>query len=295
MQVVVVSGTSYVIPSAGVITSWSVQDDPSTVSGLKLKVGRLVAHSGSESDYKIVGESVAGAQTPNGVSTFLAHIPVQAGDILGEFSNGGDCEALPTDTDDLQARVAGDQAAGTTASFHSPFFEGARSPIQATVEPDADGDGFGDETQDQCPGIAGTVDGCLPTTPPPASTPPSASGSTPAPDQSPPAVSASIRKLLRLSKKGTISFTLRSGEQATGSATGTISLPKASRVVRFRTAKLKLSANKRRRVTLRLSKRSLKTVRKALKHHRLKTKLTVTLKDAAGNKSVKRLTTKVKR
>jgi hypothetical protein len=36
----------------------------------------------------------------------------------------------------------------------------------ATTEPDADGDGFGDETQDHCPGTPGSVDGCTPTAAP---------------------------------------------------------------------------------------------------------------------------------
>ncbi len=42
--------------------------------------------------------------------------------------------------------------------------------VQGTVEPDADDDGFGDETQDQCPGAAGPVNGCVPV--PPAAAPP---------------------------------------------------------------------------------------------------------------------------
>lgn len=32
--------------------------------------------------------------------------------------------------------------------------------VAATVEGDADGDGFGDETQDKCAGTPGSVQGC---------------------------------------------------------------------------------------------------------------------------------------
>ena len=39
--------------------------------------------------------------------------------------------------------------------------------VQATIEPDADGDGFGDETQDQCPTQAGTHGPCVSNPPPP--------------------------------------------------------------------------------------------------------------------------------
>jgi hypothetical protein len=34
--------------------------------------------------------------------------------------------------------------------------------VQATIEPDTDGDGFGDEGQDACVGTAGSEGGCLP-------------------------------------------------------------------------------------------------------------------------------------
>ena len=34
--------------------------------------------------------------------------------------------------------------------------------LRGTVEPDADGDGFGDETQDRCPGSSGATAGCVP-------------------------------------------------------------------------------------------------------------------------------------
>jgi hypothetical protein len=47
--------------------------------------------------------------------------------------------------------------------------------LHATLERDGDGDGFGDETQDPCPGRAGSADGCS-TTSPTTSTPPGSSG-----------------------------------------------------------------------------------------------------------------------
>jgi hypothetical protein len=42
---------------------------------------------------------------------------------------------------------------------------GLEAYVQATVEPDADRDRFGDETQDQCPGSAGSQNGCPPAQP----------------------------------------------------------------------------------------------------------------------------------
>jgi hypothetical protein len=59
--------------------------------------------------------------------------------------------------------------------FTSPLSDGGPAPgqlggslpdtqvyLQAVVEPDADGDGFGDDTQDKCPTVAAPTDGCPP-------------------------------------------------------------------------------------------------------------------------------------
>jgi hypothetical protein len=56
-------------------------------------------------------------------------------------------------------------------------------------------------------------------------------------------------------------------------------------------APLKRSASK---IGLKLLKHNAKAVRRALKHHRLKAKITVTIKDTANNQTVKKLTIKFK-
>ena len=40
-----------------------------------------------------------------------------------------------------------------------------RLNVTARLEADADQDGFGDETQDACPGVAGSESGCAPAGP----------------------------------------------------------------------------------------------------------------------------------
>jgi hypothetical protein len=109
-------------------------------------------------------------------------------------------------------------------------------------------------------------------------------------DTTPPALSISSAKTLRLSKAGALSFVLTTDENVAGTASGTISLPNVARAVRFKTTKVKLTGGKLTKVTLKVSKSSLKAVRKALKHHKLKAKIAVTVKDIAGNKTVHRLT-----
>ncbi len=74
LQPAVASGTSYVVPGAGVITSWSFQTDAATSPGLKFKVGR----SAGAGSYRITAEATAGPQTPNAVNAYPVSVPVQA-------------------------------------------------------------------------------------------------------------------------------------------------------------------------------------------------------------------------
>ena len=50
----------------------------------------------------------------------------------------------------------------TAVPLATPAFNGHGGEIllQARIEPDTDNDGFGDETQDGCPGRAGSLNGC---------------------------------------------------------------------------------------------------------------------------------------
>jgi hypothetical protein len=59
--------------------------------------------------------------------------------------------------------TSGDPAPGTTATYEQVDEIGL--DIAAVLEPDADNDGFGDETQDQCLGQVGDQDGCDRTAP----------------------------------------------------------------------------------------------------------------------------------
>ncbi len=71
-------------------------------------------------------------------------------------------------------------------------------------------------------------------------------------------------KSAKLTRRGTLTFALVSQESASATATGTISVPGAAKVVRFAKRRVTLSAGKRTTVTLRLSKKSARVVRAAL-------------------------------
>jgi hypothetical protein len=55
--------------------------------------------------------------------------------------------------------VAGDPSLNSSVAFAPPA-SNVRVNLAAIVEPDADHDTFGDETQDKCVGVAGPLDGC---------------------------------------------------------------------------------------------------------------------------------------
>ena len=89
---------------------------------------------------------------------------------------------------------------------------------------------------------------------------------------------------------------VRTSETATIKATGTLSVRTASRVYRFKPKSVLLGGNSSMKVPLRLTKKNLRAVKRALRHkRRLKAKITVTATDAAGNRRTKKATLKVKR
>jgi Ca2+-binding RTX toxin-like protein len=147
-----------------VITSWSFQAG-ATPPTLKLKVGRHV----SANDYTIIGESSAQLPAPNTLNTFATRIPVQAGDLLGEYlDSSGACGSSlllgqrPGDAPNVIGYVIGDVGAGASATFSSA--SGLLFDLSARIEPDADQDGYGDETQDSCVTDPSTQSPCPPPT-----------------------------------------------------------------------------------------------------------------------------------
>jgi hypothetical protein len=154
-------GNQYAAPSPGVITSWSFQASFGAVpQGLKLKVGRPAGGT----DFTIVGESAPKNPTASQLNTYTdVSIPVQTGDVIGLYPGSAVFEAHFLRTVDESAGFggvlhAGDLAPNDTDSFTGPF--SYQFDVSAKLEPDADHDGFGDETQDQCPTNASTQGAC---------------------------------------------------------------------------------------------------------------------------------------
>jgi hypothetical protein len=152
------AGNQYEIPSAGVITSWSVQSGSSPVMQAKLK---LVRPAGGNA-FTVVAESAAEVPSP-GTSTFATRIPVSGGELLGRSSVYGtnDCDYHGGGgAQNVTGTIFGDPPVNSTNTYTAATNDNV--DVSATLEPDADGDGFGDETQDECPSSAASQSDCAP-------------------------------------------------------------------------------------------------------------------------------------
>jgi hypothetical protein len=154
------AGPSYVVPSGGgVITSWSAHGFGAP-AWMTLKTVRRT----SPGNYLIKGSSDEETLAPAGTSTFATRLPVSAGDEIAlwlpdksPFQIKAPCNYVTEDAGDRQAYRSGvhsEPAIGTTygpTDNGGPYF---RLNVSAMLEPDADRDGYGDETQDRCPADA---------------------------------------------------------------------------------------------------------------------------------------------
>ena len=146
-------GSSYAVPSAGVITAWSYQADATPPS-----VAFKVARNDGGGSFTILADSGLQTPAPGALHTAQARIPVSGGELIGIFTSNAEC---------------GRGAAGYS-TFYRPSNSAASSmlaysgpasyqlDVSALLEPDADNDGFGDETQDQCPTDPASQGDCAP-------------------------------------------------------------------------------------------------------------------------------------
>ena len=154
----------YTVPAGGVLTSWVVRAGPTMGVTAKLKV--LSFTSGF--NYTTVAQHGFFPLTPNTDNTFTVGppgIPVQAGHFIAlRFGpTSAACVWTTGWTADAVHVSAGDAPPGGFNSYFAAALGGRRVNLEATIEPDADGDGFGDETQDSDDdgdGVADAADNC---------------------------------------------------------------------------------------------------------------------------------------
>ena len=155
-----VPGTpSYATPH-GVLTSWRFHSSGDSAAGaVRLKIFR---YTGTDLVFKVLAESSLKTLEPDTAYDFKERIPVDQGDLLG-LTAVDDAEVGITVPGTPQNQLAqfggGDIPPGQTGTATIAWPD-LRPSVAATVESDADNDGFGDETQDQCPTNAATQGAC---------------------------------------------------------------------------------------------------------------------------------------
>jgi hypothetical protein len=162
-------GTSYAVPHDGVITSWSFHGSDAQDTFVTMRVYRpepAGTPDGGPDQFMPVGDG--GPVAPhNGDQELVTRtrVPVKSGDIIGllgtQFAGlpAGRCASTGGTGDTyrfLQGTVPTDVGVVTNYVETS----GLKIDVSAVVEPDVDGDGFGDDTQDACPRLASTQDAC---------------------------------------------------------------------------------------------------------------------------------------
>ena len=244
---------------------------------------------GAGFNYIGVGTS-SPSPTFTGVGEFSTRLPIRKNDRIGvDFPASktgsplpcGNCIAYKntTSTVDSWHPAVGDSPAGYP---FNDYMDNVQMLLNADVEPDADNDGFGDESQDKCVGASGTDNGCVPATPS-LSNPPA------------PKASLSGSTTQDVLKQGAVIVVVTSDQAGSANATGSINAPGASKSFGLKPASSNLTAAKATELKLKLSKKTKRTVRKSLKR-RKKPKATVSIvvTNNSGGASTLKRTVKIK-
>jgi len=146
-------------PTSGVLTKWIAYMPalfPEGVPPLTVRVVRAIGSGEVEVTAKAALESLR-----PGKNEFETRLPIEAGEYLAFGSNEGGtiaCGPPSAEEEELRVQVNGGGIAGGVGQSIPQVGEKAaveasayRVPVSGVIEPDVDGDGYGDLTQDGCP------------------------------------------------------------------------------------------------------------------------------------------------
>jgi hypothetical protein len=134
-------------PTGGVITAWKVNSAFPTPVFERMAAFRPTAEPGS---FQVVGESNE-ETVKQGLNIFSTRIPVQAGDRFGPIGIEVDSPVYCFTGNEGDHTWAYNGSVGVGSSHTFIASTQVRVALVAVIEPDKDGDGYGDETQDKCP------------------------------------------------------------------------------------------------------------------------------------------------
>jgi hypothetical protein len=279
LQIATDPSANYVMPADGVVTSWRFRanGNPGTAH---LRIYRPAAVPG---DFELVAKTPDRSFNLNEEAKVPARVVVKAGDHIGIGVSGPALSVMTGDPDD---RVGGMDSFLPIGSVATPVgFGEYRVNMAAMLEADADRDGFGDETQDGCPGDPASQANCISGSSGGSggSVVPSSSLAVPARDSSPPRVTLAAPRRESV-QRGTLHVFATSNEAATAAATGKVTLGRAAKAYRLRQITTSLPSGVRRKIVLRIPKRALLAIRAAVADGQSpKARLTLLVRDATGN------------
>jgi len=111
-------------------------------------------------EFEVLAESAPGLVLGQPENKFPTRIPVSAGALFGLSSSKSipTCFGIGAPGDTLASFNPDVPVGGKAKPFESP--DGILLSLAVVIEPDADGDGYGDESQDGCPQSAATQGTC---------------------------------------------------------------------------------------------------------------------------------------
>ncbi len=255
------------VPFDGVIVGWRMKTGTTNDGVTEIKAGLRLFHG----DKRLASGGLF--QFPlnePGIHSYLARLPVKAGDRIGLDSY---TTTNTVDGGDLPVSYSG-PSAGSIDIYGSATGEappGNKDPehellLQAEVEPDADHDGFGDETQDGCP------------------TNPLSQAPCPSSDLMPPVARISVSPRQDFIKLREILIKVTSNEAGTATGAGTIKIKGVRKTYRLPSVTQVVTANRRAKLHVNIPRKALKAAKRALKHgKKVRAVMTVQATDAGGN------------
>lgn len=163
----VVPGATLRSPLDGVVVRWRARrgQGPGLLPADTITL-RVLRPAGTANEFTAVRTSdaqpvPAGNSDPISVREFPTSLPIKSGDRVGLGTTTGSFPNVEIPGAGYLVRINA-LADGQTATFAAGGFASRAVLINADIEPDADGDGFGDESQDQCPTDPSEQGDCTP-------------------------------------------------------------------------------------------------------------------------------------
>lgn len=257
--------------SDGVVVRWRVASGVATPGTTRVKLRLRTIHD------EVGGEEGTLVNLPlaePGIHAYAERLPVKQGDriaVTALVSNFGDepAGAPITAYGGASTEIVAREWVGTLPKGQTGTAEsrpGRELLVNADIEPDADHDGFGDETQDGCPGNAGIQADCA--------------------DRVAPAAKVASARRQDIVGKGFVKVRVSSTEAGAVAARGKLKIPSLGKSFQLRAGELPASAGRFVVLRLGLTKPALKAAKSALGAGRkVKAAITASAKDAAGNVS----------